>query len=142
MTPGTPVPRRLPVSTFFDNKIVNSPFSPFNNNKKDFFPIPVQYHISFRYKTQWLDSYVTYEVMAPGVQHHLAPYTVTTESLTTLPMLRLPSHDCSVIANLHFLIPSPFFAHPATPSPLAASSLISISMSLFLFCLLSTSQFP
>ena len=40
------------------------------------------------------------------------------------------------VSMIFFLIPSPFSLSPLTPSPLTAVSLFSLSMSLFLFCLL------
>lgn len=42
------------------------------------------------------------EVTDPQVQHHLAPHTVTTSSLTACPTLCFLSPDYLVIANLHF----------------------------------------
>ena len=66
---------------------------------------------------------------------HLAPYVVITILSTILPILYSASPNCLVTTNVYFLILQFFHPAPQALSHLATISLVSVSMSLFLFCL-------
>ena len=52
-------------------------------------------------------------------------------------LLYIPHGDYSVTTRLYFLVSSPPLPVPAAPSPLPATSPLSVSVSLFQFCLLN-----
>ena len=80
--------------------------------------------------------YITYKLITPI---SLAPTWLPTELFhVTYYISYLVQYIPMTIfttANLYFLISFTFFAQPPTPSHLPIISLLSISMSLFLFCL-------